>query len=325
MNEKEIISLFLQEDEMDDCSSIPASENKIVTTDSMVENVHFRLDWSSPEDLAIKLFHINLSDLISSGAKAEWCLFNLGLPRKISTTKEGELFLRSFANAFQQECTQYQCPLIGGDTFRSDILFLNLTMGGSCEGRRLRRSGGRPNDHLYLSGEIGFSLTGYLHLNGEISLPDGPLKERALEKHLRPRARSKWARLLWDCLPVHSLMDLSDGLCQDVFCLAEQSNLMIDVDLDSLPLADPSLAGFISDDKSISNRFFCEQAAACSGEELELLFLGEHGLSFPFPCTAIGRATSMTDQAIKSNTKRVRFLRKGQEVQLNDSSFYHFP
>ncbi len=325
MNEKEIISLFLQEGEMDDCSSIPFSKNKIVTTDSMVENVHFRLDWSSPEDLAIKLFHINLSDLISSGAKAEWCLFNLGLPRKISTTKEGEHFLASFANTFQQECKQYQCPLIGGDTFRSKLLFLNLTMGGSCEGRRLRRSGGKPGDHLYLSGEIGFSLAGYLHLNREISLPDGLLKERALEKHLRPRARSKWAKLLWNCLPVHSLMDLSDCLYQDVFCLAEQSNLMIDIDLDSLPLADPSLADFISNDPSISDRFFYEQAAACSGEELELLFLGKPGLSFPFPFTAIGRAKRVTDPDIKPKEKQVRFLRKGEEVVLNDSSFYHFP
>ena len=341
MNESEIIELFYDGTGprgsaryLDDCAELPQFYGQIpgqtsctlVTTDSMTENIHFRLDWSEPEALAIKLFQVNMSDLCSSGGRPAFCLLNLGIPQKL-----GRDFLKRFAVALNAQLREYKCELIGGDTYRAMSLELTLTLGGPAK-RRMTRTGGRPGDSVYLTGTVGLSLAGFRHLNGSDVLPETPLTDipraartheartheevtlqsLALERHLRPRARVAWASALVEEPRVHAVMDLSDGLAQDAGRLARASDVFLDIDLERVP-TDPALAGRMS-----------AKEAVASGEEYELLFLGEPGLAFPFPCTCIGRAVARSDMSTADRESDVRFLLAGERVAVDDVGFCHF-
>ena len=287
MTEREIIKLFYPEinksstklDHLDDCALLPGSKNKIVSTDNLTENVHFNLEWFSPEDIATKLFHVNLSDIISSGGLPEWCLITIGLSKERANDANFEKFLRRFASTFERECWRYECPLIGGDTVRTLELNLGMTIGGDAK-RYIDRRSGKDGDTLYVTGNLGLALAGYNHLKGIHKL-NGDLEILAFEKFLQPQARLEWAKKIWKMDGVHAMIDISDGLLNDSINLANASNLELHIHLEQLPLS-PQLKGIMSLSESL-----------LSGEELELLFLGDADLKFDFPCVAIGKAKKL--------------------------------
>jgi len=308
-------------DGLDDCALLenpvsPESPYLLLTTDSLSEGTHFRRDWSGPEDLAIKLFQANLSDLIAGGGQPDFCLLNLGLPAEFASD-----FPPRFARALGKELEAHACRLIGGDTFRAADLQLSLTLGGRAS-RRLGRGGGRAGDSLYLTGAVGLALAGYRALQGELTLPETPLtpadpgifsgyepgelslKQRALERHLRPRARAAWGPLISKREEVRALMDVSDGLITDARRLALASRVCLEIELDSVPLI-PELSEFLTLEEALE-----------SGEEYELLFLASPGLSFPFPCANIGRALPEEPGLV--------FARNGTPVDLKRSPYRHF-
>lgn len=287
LSESQIIELFQKDSYLlDDCAAIPTNgEINLVSTDSLSEGTHFRRDWSSPEDLAIKLLHVNISDLHSSGAKPSWCFLNLGLP-----SIEDD-FIRRFARAFREERMACGIDLLGGDTFRSSELQLQLTMGGYAK-RHVMRSGGRPGDVLYVTGTFGLSLAGYLHLSGQVDA--GGMASLAVGRHLRPRSHP-----YVDLTHVHAAMDVSDGIAQDSARLAKASRVRLEIDLEKIPVA----AGL---------KITAEEAVV-SGEELELLFLAHANFS-DFLAVPIGVARP---------GEGCIFMRQGDPVEIG-TGFSHF-
>lgn len=294
MRESEIIALFLSDSAdvgqpLDDCARLDSGT--IVTTDALVESTHFRLDWSGPEDLAIKLWNVNKSDIAASGGEPDWCLLNLGLPAHLDDD-----WLRIFAQVLRTQLKQDNARLLGGDTFRSPHLVLSLTLAGRLTDnpiqsggrpRQLTRDGSRPGDAIYVTGCPGLSLLGYQILSGlrpEIKAtgPSQALHAAAIERHLRPRARLEWARLLRVNPSVHCMLDLSDGLYADLIRLAAANPMLIyEIDWHRLPVPDGPTAD-LTDEQ-------LRELALSSGEELELLFAAPPGLRLEFPCTEIGR------------------------------------
>ncbi len=273
MNEAELIALFYPaggDRALDDCAFAP--EANIVTTDSLAEGVHFRRDWSAPEDLAIKLAHSNLSDIAADGGRPRWALLNLGLPRDLETD-----FAPRFARALLAELATAGTELIGGDCFRAPALFFSLTLAGQTD-RRLERRGGRAGDLVCVTGELGLALLGYQVLSGAAPQISAELRARALAKHLRPRSRLDAGAELARNPQVHAMMDVSDGLAVDLPRLAAASALTFEINLETVPCAAPE----------ISPRF-----AAESGEEFELVFLAaERPELRAAPVHVIGRAQS---------------------------------
>ena len=291
ISESDIIRLFHEDAHLlDDCAEIPEGSGiLLVSTDSMSEGTHFRLDWSSPEDLAVKLVQINVSDLYASGARPEWCFLNLGLRPELPSE-----FVRRFAAALRTELDAGNIQLLGGDTFRSRDLQLQLTMGGHAQSH-ITRSGGRAGDALYITGAPGLSLAGYEVLAGRLTLPEN-LRLAALERHLRPRAAGPF-----DLKGIHAAMDLSDGIVQDSLRLARASGLKLTIDLDLIPLPE-GLEAFLEKHRAVT-----------SGEELELLFLGPADFN-GFTTCRIGSA---------SQGSGVVFREGGREVPVAPG-FAHF-
>jgi thiamine-monophosphate kinase len=275
LDEVQIINLFFEENDVpvDDCAYLPET-SRIITCDSMVENTHFRLQWHPPDLLAKKLFHSNLSDIAAGGGDPEWCLLQVGLPRNME-----ESFLKQFAASFREECRTYQCALIGGDTFRSNHCTFSVTMAGRVRHPLKRRA--LSGDAIYMTGTAGLSLAGLKHLTGEWTLGE-PLQQKALRRHLAPEARLDMARRLRNLPDLHGMMDLSDGLLQDLERFARAAGLRFHLHLKSIP-CDAELAQIMP-----------PVERAVSGEEYELIFCASPDLqrTEDFDITQIGRVLS---------------------------------
>lgn len=203
----------------------PVSGPVVITTDAMVEGVHF-LPEDPIETVARKLVRVNVSDILSSGAEPMEALLTLGWP---ASRPESEL--AAFATAFGGELAAWGIALIGGDTVTSPAgLFLSLTLTGKCLGDApARRSGAKAGDDIWVTGEIGGARRGFLAREaGQASVWTQSLLAPEV-----PRVAA--ARLVAD--HASAAMDISDGLLGDTQSLAEASGVGAQITLDAVPFS----------------------------------------------------------------------------------------
>ncbi|MFC5186137.1 thiamine-phosphate kinase [Actinomadura harenae] len=216
----------------DDAAVIAAPDGRVVaTTDVLVEGRHFRLDWSSPYDIGRKAAAQNLADVVAMGARPTALLVGFGAPRTTSVE-----WARRLTDGIVDEADLVGASIAGGDTVGSPTVTIAVTALGDLGGAPpLTRSGARPGDVVAVRGRLGWAASG-LHLleNGL----DGPAE--LIAAHRRPRpvyTAAEEAR----SLGVTSMMDVSDGLLQDLGHIAELSGVAIDITAALVPLP-PSLA-----------------------------------------------------------------------------------
>lgn len=322
MDETKIIEKFFERGfyPLDDCffdkENLLNGGNIIITTDSIASGIHFREDWSSPEDVAYKLIEVNLSDILSSGGIPIYAFLNLGLSPH--TAKEN--WVQPFSQMLKKRLNHYKTKLVGGDTFRAgeNATVLTLTLMGKLHPHLSQpwvREGGKAGDAIYLSGPVGYSQWGYELLRTH-KKPKNKLEKKAIQKHLRPTSR-------WDLfpsmksLPIHGCMDITDGLVQDLNKLAVASGLLLEIYVERLP------DYFILQDKIDSNSILT------SGEELELVVLGSIDSEKEFlkaGFTKIGQSYPIPPKHQRKNKKNkfVQFLLEGKELSLTHQGFVHF-
>jgi thiamine-monophosphate kinase len=235
-------------------------DGRVVTQDTLVEGVHFRLDWMSWRDLGYKAAAVNLSDLAAAGAEPEALLVSLGLPSKTPVEDVLELYTG---------LAEPGVDVVGGDTTRADRTYLTVTAIGRSD-RVPGRAGARPGDTLVVTGPLGASAAGYYALRDGIRGP-------AADAHLRPPIRLAEGREL--ARVAHAMLDLSDGLASDAMRLAERSACRVIVDVESVPFADG-----VEEAAARAGREAYELALAF-GEDYELLAAVER----PGRFTAVGR------------------------------------
>ncbi len=193
----------------------------VVTQDVLLENVHFRLEWTSWRDLGYKAAAVNLSDLAALGAEPQALLVSLALPAGTDAARVVELY---------EGLNEPGVPVVGGDTTRADTLLLVVTALGRSE-RVPGRGGAQPGDLLVVTGPLGGSAGG-LHALRHGLAGHEPLVER----HRRPPLRLAEGRRL--AANAHALLDLSDGIATDAARMAARSGVRIVVEVDRLPLAE---------------------------------------------------------------------------------------
>ena len=208
---------------------------RLITTDLLIENVHFKLDYTPLACLGHKTLAVSLSDIAAMGGQPEFALLSLGIPKsQISNPMWQDFFAGYFALA-----DQYGVTLIGGDTSSSpDLLVLDSIVIGSCvPGTAIRRSGAQAGDAIYVTGELGASATGLeLLLRGErYDEAANDLRQAAIRAHLLPQPRLAFAQRLGKL--AHAMMDVSDGLAQDLAHICEESNVDAVIDFDAVPIA----------------------------------------------------------------------------------------
>lgn len=211
----------------DDCAVLTPSSGKwCITTDALVEKVHFTRPAFSLRDVGHKALAVNLSDLAAMGAKPEWFVCALALPR--STTEKDVLAL---ADGMRPLARANGLQLVGGNITSAKTLSLTLTLAGSTP-KPLLRSGARPGDYLYVSGTLGNASCGLAHIHEK--RPTAAVRA-CLEAQRRPVPRVKLGLLARNY--ASAAIDISDGLLQDLGHVLKASRVGASLDTAYLPLS----------------------------------------------------------------------------------------
>jgi thiamine-monophosphate kinase len=247
----------------DDCAVwTPApGESAVVTTDSLVEAIHFRTDWTDPERLGHKALAVNLSDLAAMGARPRVAVVTLGL-----RGDEPVAALLAMYRGLGALAERSGVVVAGGDIVRSPGgLTLHVTaIGETRHGRYLARSGARPGDLIAVSGTIGASAAGLALLlaSADDARRRTATAELLREAHLRPEPRIALGAALLAC-GATAAMDLSDGLLGDLPKLLAASGVSARIDAAALPV--PAAVRALFPDRWL-------ELALRGGEDYELLF-----------------------------------------------------
>lgn len=240
---------FTQQDDIgigDDSAILtpPTNQQLVICTDTLVAGRHFPLE-TSAHAVGWKSVAVNLSDIAAMGAKPHSILLALSLPNIDHD------WLQGFSQGLFDCCDRFGVALIGGDTTQSAHLTITVTVLGYIEsGQAICRSGARAGDYIVVSGQVGDAAYGLQHLGGALqSRLDYPTPRCELGQTLKGLASS--------------MIDVSDGLAQDLDHILKASNVGAKIFLDQLPL-DPAVQALPNQQKW--------QYALAGGDDYELCF-----------------------------------------------------
>jgi len=204
----------------DDAAVLPVRGGKIVlTADMLLEGVHFDLRYFRPAEIGWRALMANLSDLAAMGAEPLCYLVSIAAPPDSPLSLLHGIF-RGMASAARPSGIR----LMGGDTCRGDRLVLSLALAGRIRrGREIRRSGARPGDILFVTGEPGWSRLGLRLLSGTRPGTFRGWRRRAANAHRMPTARLAEGLAAARSGAVSAMIDLSDGLLPDLTRLLAES------------------------------------------------------------------------------------------------------
>lgn len=218
----------------DDAALVSAPDRRaVVSTDLLLEGRHFRRDWSSGYDVGRKAAAQNLADISAMGAVPTSLVAGLVLPADLSVG-----WLDELTDGLRDEGSLVGASLAGGDVARGPLVVVSVTVIGDLGGRApVLRSGARPGQIVAVAGRLGWSAAGQALLEKEGTMASGEL----VVAHRRPSppyARGPEAALLG----ATAMLDVSDGLVQDLGHIATASGVGIVIDPDLLPVAEPVVA-----------------------------------------------------------------------------------
>ncbi|MDR1759307.1 MAG: thiamine-phosphate kinase [Fibrobacter sp.] len=255
-----------------------AFDGWLATKDISVENTHFRLDWSSPEQAVRKAVVSNVSDISAMGGAPRSALLGLCLNRNWSEDIQSRI-----ADAFSEELAKRNITVLGGDTVAGDTGMFSVTLIGSAA-RVLRRRGAKPGDFVYLTGAIGRSRAGLWLLEHG--------KAEAFPElsgfHLSPEIHEGMGEWISRFGEARACIDVSDGLSSELHHLALSSGVRIEVEEEKIPVAS-GVGDFLKKEGFPAFDFVFN-----SGEEYQLLFTSPLSESIfckmqnSFPITCIG-------------------------------------
>ncbi|MDI6850194.1 MAG: thiamine-phosphate kinase [Candidatus Saccharicenans sp.] len=304
----------------DDCAVLPWKGRKklLITTDLLVEGVHFLRDKISAADLGHKALAVNLSDIAAMGGRPRWAFLSIAIP-----TGTPIAWLDDFFRGWKRLGRRTGVHLLGGDTTASKGgLVINVVVAGETDQRYLKyRSAARPGDVVAVTGDLGDSEGGLRLILKKTSPAGLPPDERYLiRRHCRPRPHLEEGRFLARQPEVRAMMDVSDGIDSDLRRIMERSGCGVKIYLENLPLS-PAL-------KRCARRlgWNLDEVAAAGGEDYCLLLTVARN-DFPAlarrfyrrfrrPLAAIGLITD--------EKNRLRYFRNQLPVILGKSGFDHF-
>jgi thiamine-monophosphate kinase len=200
------------------------SNRSVITTDALIENVHFSLAYMSLTDVGWRSMAANVSDIAAMGARAVLATIALGVPPGAN-----ESHVLSLYEGLDACARLAGCEIVGGDLTSASSWTIAVTVVGEVRAANLKtRSGAKSGDVVAVTGPLGSSRAGLEMLRGEIALPDALAKEAAAA-HRRPTPRLREGAWLGASRSVRALMDCSDGLSTDLTRLARASGARVRV------------------------------------------------------------------------------------------------
>lgn len=244
----------------------------LVSTDTLVEGIHFNLMYTPLKHLGYKAVVVNLSDIYAMNGIAEQITVTIAVSNRFPKEALDELY-----EGIQKACDFYEVDLVGGDTTSSTSgLFISITAIGTARKEDVvYRNGGKPNELIVVTGDLGAAYMGLQILEREKEVfkanpeiqPDLDGHDYILERQLKPEARKDIIEFLkkLDVRPT-SMIDISDGLASELFHLCTQSKVGAHIFDEKLPI-DPSVST-----TAIDFNVSPTTVALNGGEDYELLF-----------------------------------------------------
>lgn len=257
----------------DDAAIIDAvNEALLVSTDMLMEGVHFNLSYMPLPHLGYKAVAVNVSDIAAMNARPEQVVISIGISNRFSLEAVDALF-----EGIQAACKNYKVDLVGGDTTSSiSGLVLSITvLGRAPKNEIVQRSGAKANDIICVTGDLGAAYMGLQVLEREKEVflsnpdvqPDLEQYEYLVGRQLRPEARMDIVYELRErkCIPT-SMIDISDGLASELFHLGKHSGLGVKIFEDKVPI------DHMTFETAIEFKLDPITCALHGGEDYELLF-----------------------------------------------------
>ena len=300
----------------DDAAAIkPSGDDMVVTTDAIVEGVHFLPD-DPPDTIARKALRVNLSDLAAKGAVPAGFVLTLAL------RNADDAWLKAFAAALGEDAKEFGCPLLGGDTVSTPgPLMISITAFGRVPaGKMVHRTGAKPGDRVLVTGTIGDAALGLAVLKGgkvHAALSDAAARDMLISRYRVPQPRTALAAVVREY--ASAAMDVSDGLAGDLTKLCAVSGVSAVIDLDSIPLSDAAR-------DLLSRGVVGIETLIAGGDDYEILctVADDRVAAFTQAAERAGVASNSIGMVVAGNTEP-RFLDKqGSEIALKRRSYSHF-
>ena len=254
----------------DDCAVLeaPRGSQYLVTTDLCVEDVHFRRKWHPAHSVGHRCLARGLSDIAAMGGTPMACFLSLGLPSKLP-----QAWIDGFLRGLRDLACGFHTQLAGGDISSAPKIIADIVViGHAPSGKAILRSGGRPGDHIYVTGALGGSAATLQKLR-----TGKKIKAVRSNLHFYPQPRIQVGQWMQKRGLVTAMIDLSDGLSVDLAHICEESRVSATICAGQIPIAKGSNLGL----------------ALHGGEDYELLFTASKRVKMPkqiagVPITRIG-------------------------------------
>jgi thiamine-monophosphate kinase len=285
----------------DDAACVKLRRDAVVTVDCVVEGVHFRRGWMRPVELGRRAFRAAVSDLSACGASPRFAVLALTMPPALPVPEA-----LGFVRGLVRDAEGVGVALVGGNVSAAPIFSATLTIIGEAGPRVLRRDAACVGDAIYVTGPLGGSAAGVLLL--ERGIARGPLQRI----HRQPPLRVDVGRALARLRGVGAVIDVSDGLVQDLSHICEASGVSAMIDVASVPMP-PALArlarkggaGPIADPRRL---------ALAGGEDYELL------LTVRAKTADSGRVETLLTASGCGAHRIGRIVRRRHDAVLDDAS-----
>ena len=249
----------------DDCAVLRKDNRNcfLVTTDLLVEGVHFDLAWHPPFLLGRKTGAVNLSDIAAMGGQPRFALLSMAFPGSAPA------WLGDFLAGFHEILQEYDTSLVGGDTVKSSKdLCMTVTIIGEAAKDSVRyRSGAVSGDLVFVSGPLGDAAAGLALCRAGLSRDKPGPWQQLLNAHLDPKPQVQLGRILAESGLVHAMMDISDGLATDLAHICKESGTGAEIFIENIPVS----AQLKSAAGKMENQVL--DWALKGGEDYQLLFI----------------------------------------------------
>ncbi len=247
----------------DDCAVLPKNSktDTVITTDLLVEDIDFRMEWTKPEFIGHKALAVSLSDVAAMGAKPVWAMVSLGIPASVWKTD----FVEKFYDGYMRLAKKFDVELIGGDVSKTPdkIVIDSIVAGEIKKGKAVRRSSAKVGDLIYVTGILGGAAIGLKLLEDGAKYEKSKYKKLLL-RQLAPQPQTEIGRIIGAKNLATAMIDLSDGLSSDLAHVCRASEVGAKIYADKIPFT-PQIS---------NSRFQIPDLdfALDGGEDYELLF-----------------------------------------------------
>lgn len=305
----------------DDAAVYKVCEGKVhvVTTDALIENIHFDRSFMPMEFLGVKVMAVNVSDVVAMNARPRYATIALGLPHDVSV----EMVEMIYAG-IRKACQAYGVSLIGGDTTASQRMTLSVTViGETQEDHVVYRNGAHIDDIVCVTGDLGASYAGLrvllgkrnvTNLNGGEAIEGLDDFRYVIQRHLTPTPRLTTLKVMREAgVRPTSMIDISDGLASEIQHLCRQSHCGALLRAADLPIHEET--------QKVATQFSqdADTYALYGGEDYELLMTMRPDDFEKLPAgtaTAIGTITDLEDISVETP--------EGSRIPIKGKGYQHF-